>query len=129
MTSLPKTMAKFGNKIYIIRKVLMRTIKNGLFIEFELLCQKLWALYSILALFTMPAHQIWSCYVTQDANFENFLFCPNSTFNIRKSHKIQWKSFLFQKLSAKDLTGGGGGGRGWKTPPSAFRINHQIKVK
>ena len=36
----------------------------------------------------MPAHQIWSCHVTQDANFENFLFCPNFTFNIRKSHKI-----------------------------------------
>ena len=33
-------------------------------------------------------HQIWSYHVTQEANFENFLFCPNSTFNIRKSHKI-----------------------------------------
>ena len=30
---------------------------------------------------TIPAHQIWSCHVTQDANFENLLFCPNSTFN------------------------------------------------
>ena len=38
--------------------------------------------------FMMPAHQIWSCHVTQEANFENFLFFPNSAFNIRKSYKI-----------------------------------------
>ena len=42
----------------------------------------------ILALFTMPTHQIWSCHVTQVANFKTFLFCPNSTFNITKIHKI-----------------------------------------
>ena len=42
----------------------------------------------ILGIFTMLAHQIWSCHVTQEANSEIFLFCPNSTFNIRKSHKI-----------------------------------------
>ena len=42
----------------------------------------------ILAFFTMPAHQIWSYHETQEANFEKFLFSPNSTFNIRKSHKI-----------------------------------------
>ena len=41
-----------------------------------------------LALLKMPTHQIWSHHVTQDANFEHFLFCPDSTFNIRKSHKI-----------------------------------------
>ena len=28
----------------------------------------------ILALFVVPAHQIWSCLMTQDAHFENFLF-------------------------------------------------------
>ena len=48
-----------------------------------------------LALFTMPAHQIWSCQVTQDANFENVLFCPNSAFNIRKSHKISSRKALY----------------------------------
>ena len=35
----------------------------------------------------MPAHQIWSCHMTQEGNFENY-FCPNSAFNIGKSHKI-----------------------------------------
>ena len=37
---------------------------------------------------TMPTHLMWSCHVTQDANFESFFFCPNSTFKISKSHKI-----------------------------------------
>ena len=54
--SLPKTMENNGkmrtssepNKIYIIRKVLMRAIKNVTFIEFEPLCQKLWAFMSNL---------------------------------------------------------------------------------
>ena len=56
----------------------------------------------ILAFFTMPAHQIWSCHVTQDANFEKFLFCPNSTFNIRKSHKISsGKSLYFRSYQPK----------------------------
>ena len=61
----------------------------------------------ILAFFTMPAHQIWSYHVTQQANFEKFLFCPNSTFNIRKSHKFLVESSLLQKLSAKNPTKGG----------------------
>ena len=52
----------------------------------------------ILAFFTMPAHQIWSCHVTQEANLENFLFCPNSTLNIRKVTK-----FLVEKLSNSEV--------------------------
>ena len=42
----------------------------------------------ILAIFMMPVHQIWSCHMTQEENFENLLFCPNSTFDIGKSHRI-----------------------------------------
>ena len=49
----------------------------------------------ILVIFTMPAHKIWSCHVTQDANFENFLFCPTSTFDIRKTHKISSGKALY----------------------------------
>ena len=58
----------------------------------------------ILALFTMTSHQVqvWSCHVTQDANFENVLFCPNSTFNIRKSHKISsGKALYFRSYQQK----------------------------
>ena len=54
--SLPKTMednremrtSAEPNKIYIIRKVLMRATQNIIFIEFEPLCQKLWEFMSNL---------------------------------------------------------------------------------
>ena len=66
----------------------------------------------------MPSLQLWSYHLTQEANFENFLFCPNSTFNIRKSQK-----FLVEKLSTSEFISqkphGGGGG----DIPSAFRVN------
>ena len=73
----------------------------------------------ILAFFTMPAYQIWSCHVTQKENFEIFLFCPNSTFNIRKSHKISsGKALYFRSYQPKTSRGGGG-----KHPPSsALRV-------
>ena len=83
-------------------------------------CVKIYGHFcSILAPFTMPAHQVWSCHVTQDPNFEHFFyFCPNSTFNIRKSHKISGgKALYFRSYPPKTPIGGGG-----DTPPSAFRI-------
>ena len=59
----------------------------------------------------MPAQQIWSYHVTQEANFEIFSFCPNSTFNIRKSHKISGgKALYFRSYQPKTSRGG------WKTP-------------
>ena len=71
----------------------------------------------------MPVHQIWSCHVTQEVNFENFLFCSNSTFNIRKSKVTK---FPVEKLSTSEVISqqpyGGGGGGGWKTPRSDFRL-------
>ena len=73
-------------------------------------------LCQILAFFTMPALQIWSCHVTQEANFEKRLFFPNSAFDIRKSYKICSRKFVvLQKLSAKSPHGGG-----VKTPPQCF---------
>ena len=68
-------------------------------------------------LFMMPAHQIWSCHMTQDTNFEKNLFCPNSTFNIRKSYKISsGKAVYDRSYQQKNLTG-------TPPPPSAFRVN------
>ena len=62
-------------------------------------CVKIFAFCSNFGLFA--THQIWSCHVTQDENFEIFLFGPNSTFNIRKTHKTSsWESSPLQKLSA-----------------------------
>ena len=73
--------------------------------------------------FTMPAHQMWSYHVTQEANFENFLFCTNSTFNIRKVHKISsGKALYFRSYQPKNSRGVGGW---WKTPSSAFRVKEQ----
>ena len=67
--------------------------------------------YQNLALFTKSTHQIWSYHVTQDANFKNFLFCSNSTFNIRKNYKISsGKALYFNSYRPKTSRGGGGGG-------------------
>ena len=42
-----------------------------------------------------------------DTNFENFLFCPNSTFNIRKGHKISsGKTLYFRSYQQKPHGGG-----------------------
>ena len=60
----------------------------------------------ISALFTMPTYQTWSCHVTQDANFKKSLFCPNSTFNMRKSHKISGgKALDFRSYQPKTSRG------------------------
>ena len=75
----------------------------------------------ILSFFTMPACQIWSCHITQNANFENVLFCPNSTFNIGKVTKFLVESSLVQKLLGKNFMGWGGGG-GNTLIPSASRV-------
>ena len=66
------------------------------FIEFEPLCQKLRAFLLNFGSFYLifPVHQIWSCKVTQDSNFEKSLFGPNSAFNIRESHKISSRKTL-----------------------------------
>ena len=62
----------------------------------------------------MPAHQIWSCHVTQEANFKIFLFCPNFTFNIRKIHK----KFPVERLSTSEvISHKPHRGGGWKRPP------------
>ena len=67
----------------------------------------------------MPAQQIWSCHMTQDVNFENFLFCPNSTFDIKKSRKIcSEKALYFRSYQQKRPHGGGK----HPPPPSAFRV-------
>ena len=78
---------------------------------------------NILAFFTMSASQIWSCHVTQEANFENFLFCPNSTFNIRKSHKISsGKALYFGSYQPKTSPGMCG-----KHPPPPVPLGLRIR--
>ena len=81
-------------------------------------------------LFMMPAHQIWSRHVTEKANSKNFSFCPNSTFNIRKSCKMSSrKALYFRSYQSKTSLRGGGGG----IPPMPlglrFTLLHIIKPK
>ena len=77
----------------------------------------------ILALFTMPAHQIWSCHVNQDANLDFFLFCPYFTFNIKKSHKISSGKLSTSVLISKKPHGG------VENTPRAFRVNPNNKPR
>ena len=65
-------------------------------------------LCQILAIFTVPAPQIWPCHVTQEANLEKILVFPNFAFNIRKSYKISsWKALHFRSYQPKTSQGCG----------------------
>ena len=92
------------NKIYIVQKVLMRAFQNVTFIEFEPLCQKLWAFMSSS---TMITHQIWSCHVTLATNFENFYFSLNSILNFTKITKFGQNWLKNKKVTGKIKTLGG----------------------
>ena len=69
MTSLPKRMAKFGyprnQTKYISFESYPKINLSHCVKSYRHFCQ-------ILTLFTMPAHQIWSCHMTQDANFRRY---------------------------------------------------------
>ena len=65
----------------------------------------------ILALFAMPAHQMWSCHVTQNANFVDFLFCPILHLILGKVTKLSVEKLSTSELSSKRPQGGG------KRPP------------
>ena len=74
-------------------------------------------IFSNFGIFFNAHDQIWSCHMTQDVNFE-ILFCPNSTFNIKNSHKISGEKALhFRSYQPKTS-------RGVKNNPlpSAFRV-------
>ena len=80
---------------------------------------KVMGILSSFGIFMMPTRQIWSCHMTQEANLKKFLFCPNSRFNIRKSHKISsGKALYFRSYQRKSSRGGGW----WRTPPGAFKV-------
>ena len=50
-------------------------------------------------------------------NIRSYFICPNSTFNINKSHKISAvKALCFRRYQPKTSWGGG--------TPSAFRVNY-----
>ena len=67
-----------------------------------------------------PAHQIWSRHVTQEANFQIFLFCPYSTFNIRKSHEISGGKTLYFRSYQPKLHG--------ETPPPSVSLGLSVSL-
>ena len=81
-------------------------------------------LCQILAFF-MPAHQIWSCHMTQEANFKKvyvFLFLH---LILRKVTKFLVGKPSTSKVISQKPHGGGGGG--WKTPPKHFWAKQKRK--
>ena len=120
MTSLPKTMENNGemrtsskpNKLYIIRKVLIRAIQKCTFlIEFEPLCPKLWAFLSNLAFFKCPltkyGHVTW-LKKQISKNFYSFLILHLISGKVTK--------FLVEKLSTSEVISQKSHGSGKHTP-------------
>ena len=91
-----------------------------LFIEFEPLCQTLWAFLSKFVSFYDARSLNMVMSHDRRCKFRKFLFCPNSTFIIRKSHKIcSGKAIYFRSYQQNSHEGGGKLSRGgWKTPPT-----------
>ena len=124
MMSLRKTMEKFGppqtRQIIYHSKGTDKSYPKMYFLLNLSHCVKSYGHFcQILVLFMMTAHQIWSCHVTQDANFEIFLFCPNSKLNIWKRQKISsGKALYFRSYQPKTSQGVEN-----TPPPSAFRVN------
>ena len=71
----------------------------------------------------MPAHQIWSCHVTQDANLKIFYFVLILHLMFGKVTKISsGKALYFRSYQQKTSPGGG-----VENTPSAFRVNPRSK--
>ena len=73
----------------------------------------------------MPAHQILSCHVTQDANFKIFYFVLILHLILGKSQISNRKALYFISYQQKTSRGGGGGGEGG-TPPESQK--QKVKV-
>ena len=124
-----KTMGKCRpprNQTYIVRKVLLRAIKNVTLIELER-CQKLWAFMSN---FTITTQQIWSCHVAL-AKVENFYFSPSSALNFRKRYQILGKVAREQKSYRQKakLVGGKHAPSPLPPPPPVLLIALKFIVK
>ena len=88
----------------------MRAIKNAIFIEFEPLCQKLWAFMSNFVIFYNARSPNMAMSRDPRSKFpKKKLFFPNCAFNIRKSYKMPGRKVLyFKSYQPKSSRGGGG---------------------
>ena len=110
-----RTSAK-PNKIYIIWKLLMRAIQKCAFYW-------IWAtVCQILALFTLPANQIWLCHVPKMQISKIFYF-------VRILHLILGKvtKFPVENLSTSEVISKKPNGWGVEnTPLRAFRVKESV---
>ena len=74
----------------------------------------------------MPSDQTWSRYVTQDADFENFLFCSDSIFIFGEVTKFLVEKLLTSEVISQKPHWGGGGEA--ENTPSVFRVNEMVKL-
>ena len=113
-----RTSAKTKQIIYQSKGIGESYPKMYFFIEFEPLCQKLWAFMSIFGIFYDAHSPNMAMSRGPRSKFQKKLFFPNSALNIRKSYKISSRKVLYFKRYQPKTSRGGG----WKTPPSAFRV-------
>ena len=78
-------------------------------IEFELLCQTLWAFLSNFGSFYHAQSPNMVLSLNPSFKFRKFLFCPNSTFNIRKSHRISSGKLSASEVISQKRDGGAAG--------------------
>ena len=87
----------------------MKAIQNVLFIEFEPLCQKLWAFMSIFGMFYNARSPNMAMSRDPRSKFrKKFILFSNSAFNSRKSYKIYSRKALYFRSYQSKPHGGGG---------------------
>ena len=103
MTSLPKTMAEFGPQrnqkiIHHLKGIDESYPKMYSLLNLSHYVKSYGHFSQILAFFTMPAHQIWSCHMTQEAISKIFYFVLILYLILGKVTK-----FLAEKLSNSEV--------------------------
>ena len=96
---------------------------NVLFIEFDPLCQKLWASLSNSGIFYACSPNMVMSHDPR-SKFRKSLCFLISAFNIKKSYKISSRKALYFKSYQPKTSWGGGG---WKTPPKHFWAKQKRK--
>ena len=132
-----KTMSKFGpprnqTKYKSFERYWWELSRNVLFIEFEPLCQKLWAFLSNFGSFydarSWYDMVIWSCQVTQDANFEIFYFVLILHLISGEVTKFPVEKLSISEVISKKPHGGGKHPLPPPPPPSAFRVKSGVST-
>ena len=118
-----RTSAK-PNKLYIIRKVLMRAIQKCIFYWIWVTMSKVIGIYVKFWHFYDARYPNMAMSSDPRSKFRKKFILPNSAFNIGKSCKI-----IVEKLSTSEVVSRKphGGGK-HPPPPSAFRVKNNQQI-